>query len=379
MLSRERHETRPCCSGRIPMQSSARSSLQFSNLRQTGYHFFTYFFFGDTHTGTGDQDGDAIAFTTDDTPEPGGLHLQFIMGDNQWRRLVIPGISLGNFETPTSGFSHANRLFVFATTGIFREGTDKFPQNSVLASAEDAHNNFNLCFFNSSRHDPVDTPQTGGKFINVAPWKIRNDDWPGLPDNAAPGGEGLLMAGSGKYRRSSPYLAYMPLRPGEIPRRTDLRYLKGFSLFEPGFGPSGPPVWSESESDSIPLFDDPQIGELSFVFNSALGRWLFVYNGCADGKCGILLRSAPRAWGPWSAVPQLMFESVRDGAQGKYMFECAPYGPYVISRYDRFDPVSKNATIYYTLSNGSCRQDNDNSEPRYQVHLMKSDLRLVPK
>ena len=45
----------------------------------------TYFFFGDTHTNAGDQDGDAIAYTTDDQPEPEGLHLQFIMGDNQWR------------------------------------------------------------------------------------------------------------------------------------------------------------------------------------------------------------------------------------------------------------------------------------------------------
>jgi hypothetical protein len=110
----------------------------------------TYFFFGDTHTGAGDQDGDAIAFTTDNDPEPEGLHLQFMMGDNQWRRLVIPGISLGNFETPTGGFSHSGRLFVFATTGVFRGGSDEFPQNSVLASAVDSHNNFDLCFFVSS-------------------------------------------------------------------------------------------------------------------------------------------------------------------------------------------------------------------------------------
>jgi hypothetical protein len=168
----------------------------------------------------------------------------------------------------------------------------------------------------------------------------------------------------------------MPLPPGEIPRKQDLRYLKGFGLFEPGFGPTGPPDWSESESDATPLFEDGQIGELSFAFHSDLGRWLLVYNGCATGQCGILLRSAPRAWGPWTG-PQLIFESVRDGAQGKYMFECGPYGPYMIARYNRFDPVSGKATIYYTLSNGSCRVDNDASEPRYQVHLMRSDLRLV--
>jgi len=340
----------------------------------------TYFFFGDTHTGEGDQDGDAIAFTTDGDPEPDGLHLQFMMGDNQWHRLVIPGVSLGTLETPTGGFSHANRLFVFATTGVLRQDGSELPQSSVLASAADAHDNFDLAFFVSSRDDTSDTPDTGGKFINVAPWKISNDGWPGLPDNAALGGDGLLMVGSGKYRASAPYLAYMPLRPGETPQKADLRYLKGFDLWEPGFGPSGPPSWSEAESDAMPLFTD-QIGELSLVFNTDLRRWLLVYNGCMPGHCGILLRSAPRPWGPWSETPQLIFESARDGAQGKYMFECGPYGPYVISRYNRFDPTLGDATIYYTLSNGECRDRDhaDYSEPHYQVHLMKSRLRLVNK
>ncbi len=151
----------------------------------------TYFFFGDTHTNAGDQDGDAIAYTTDDQPEPEGLHLQFIMGDNQWRRLVIPGISLGNFEVPTGGFSHAGRIYVFATTGILRTADPPFMENSVLASTTDAHNNFDLAYFVSHRDDNVDTAATGGKFINVAPFVINNDDWPGLPDTASRGGQGI--------------------------------------------------------------------------------------------------------------------------------------------------------------------------------------------
>ena len=58
------------------------------------------------------------------------------------------------------------------------------------------------------------------------------------------------------------------------------------------------------------------------------------------------------------------------------MFECGPYGAYVISRYDRWDPSRQQATFYYTLSNGSC-PPGDNNEPRYQVHLMKSTVELV--
>ena len=334
----------------------------------------TYFFFGDTHTGEGDQDGDAIAFATDDDPEPDGLHLQFIMGDNQWRRLVIPGISLGNFEVPTGGFSHAGRIFVFATTGILRTADPPFMENSVLASAADAHNNFDLAYFVSHRDDSVDTPATGGKFINVAPFVINNDDWPGLPDTAQRGGLGLLMAGTGAYRRSAPYIAYAPLPDGQAPPKADWRYLRGFMLWEPGFGPNGPHDWSTLEGDTAPLFDDP-IGEISYCYHAGMKRWLIVYGGCSLAGCGIVLRSAPMPWGPWSE-PQLIFNSQREGAQGVYMFECSPYGAYVISRYDRWDPASQTATFYYTLSNGACAGHN-NSEPRYQVHLMKSSLQLV--
>ena len=64
---------------------------------------------------------------------------------------------------------------------------------------------------------------------------------------------------------------------------------------------------------------------------------------------------------------------VWSGAQFRH--SSGPYGAYVISRYDRWDPASQQATFYYTLSNGSCIDDN--SEPRYQVHLMKSTLQLV--
>jgi hypothetical protein len=107
---------------------------------------------------------------------------------------------------------------------------------------------------------------------------------------------------------------------------------------------------------------DAQIGEISFSFHAGLGRWLLVYSGCASAGCDIVLRSAPMPWGPWSE-PQLIFNSVRECAQGVYMFEDGPYGAYVISRYNSWDPIHQLATFYYTLSNGG-----PGSEPRYQVH-----------
>ena len=324
----------------------------------------TYFFFGNTNTNDGDSDGDAIAYATDDQPAPEGLHLQFIMGDEQWRRLIITGVSLedgGGFNVPSGGFSYEGRIYVFATTGHVVVGGADYMKNSVLASAIDAHSDFDLAYFVSHRDDTVDSPAMGGKFINVSPFVINNNDWPGLPDNAEIDGSGLLMAGSGAYRQSAPYLAYAPLPGEQGPAQSEWRYLQRFAPWEPGYGPSGRPIWSGLESDAMPMFD-AQIGEISFSFHAGLGRWLLVYSGCASAGCDIVLRSAPMPWGPWSE-PQLIFNSVRECAQGVYMFEDGPYGAYVISRYNSWDPIHQLATFYYTLSNGG-----PGSEPRYQVH-----------
>ena len=333
----------------------------------------TYFFFGNTNTNDGDSDGDAIAYTTDDQPAPEGLHLQFIMGDEQWRRLIITGVSLedgGGFNVPSGGFSYEGRIYVFATTRHVVVSGVNYMEESVLASAIDAHNDFDLAYYVSRRDDTVDTPATGGKFINVSPFVINNNDWPGLPDNAEVDGPGLLMAGSGAYRQSAPYLAYAPLPGEQGPAQSEWRYLQGFAPWEPGYGPSGRPIWSDQESDAMPIFD-AQIGEISYSFHAGLGRWLLIYNGCAKAGCDIVLRSAPMPWGPWSE-PQLIFNSSRECALGVYIFEDGPYGGYIISRYNSWDPVNRLATFHYTLSNGG-----PGSEPRYQVHQMRTTLRLI--
>jgi hypothetical protein len=302
----------------------------------------TYLFFGDTHANDADSSGDAIAYTTDNDPEPDGLHLRFITGDNNWRRLVIPGVSLGYFEVPSGGFSHAGRLFVFATTDHFSErGPDKkltdYMGRSVLASARDAGENF-------ERHYDVSNCNTTCRFINVSPWKVNNDDWPGLPDNAWSSHQGLLMMGSGRYRESDPYLAYVPLVDLDVPSRERWRYFRGLD-------PHNQPVWTDQEFQAAPVFFDNVFGELSFVWNPFLRRWLLLY----ASPPGIWMRSSEQPWGPWTA-PQLLFE----GGGGVY-------APYVISRYNRYNPASGEATLYFTMSVWEL----------YQVMLMKSTLRLA--
>ena len=346
----------------------------------------TYFFFGDSD-GNGGNFDDAIAYTVDDDPEPNGIHLRFVMGDNQWRPLTIPGVALGKFAVPTGGFSHDGRLFVFATTDCDPDNRPfgRAMGRSVLASASDPGADFEKHYEVSNNIDDWrEDGRGGGKFINISPIKINNNEWPGLPDNAAAGAQGVLVMASGKYRASAPYLAYFPLSAGRVPDKSDWRYLSGWDFWEPGFGPNGPPAWSDSESDAIRLFDADSIGELSFCWNAVLKRWLVLYAGGAANGAGILLRSSGWPWGPWSAEPQLIFDPHRDDhAQGSYMFECGPYGAYVISRYDQWDARAIQATIYYTLSNGNCWKDagHDGDPPstRYQVHLMKSKLELLRK
>jgi hypothetical protein len=336
----------------------------------------TYFFFGDTDTDEGDPTGDAIAYTTDLDPEPQngpqGLHLQFMMGDDGWRRLVIHDTSSGNnlsleaFEVPSGGFSHAGRLFVFATTDHDSIDGRDVMLSSVLASGIDAHQDFSLEYF---------VEQKGtydlARFINISPFKIANQTFLGaLPDNAQPDGEGLFLAASGDYRASNAYLAYVPLFQDQVPQLAGWRFFGGMFFSSPGDPEGGAPIWltPEEKENTIPIVSETQLGELSFCWNPFLKRWLLVYAGGYRGIGGVWLRSARWPWGPWSE-PQLLFNN-EDGhlLRDPFIdFGGAAYAPYVISRYNKWDPLLQRATIYYTMSTWK----------PYQVMLMKSQLELV--
>ncbi len=196
----------------------------------------------------------------------------------------------------------------------------------------------------------------GGKFINVSVVKLDYPNDLGLPAS-------LLLWGSGLYRRSNPYLAYLPLASleaqteaveaqieaqikadedqikadedqddtktinegGGVPvikpkphrprqshqpfvpqkRLTGLHYFAGI---EAG---SLQPRWSEQESDAIALFEHPVIGELSVTWNPFLRRWLMLYNNgdvehySSENPRGINFRVAEKPWGPWSPTALL--------------------------------------------------------------------------
>jgi hypothetical protein len=323
-----------------------------------------YFLFGDT----GAHAEDSIAYTTDTDPEA-GVHLQFVTQPGNPRQYLppttVPPISLGAFEVPAGGFSANGKMYVFFTTDHFMDagGNDRMGRSVLASSADSAQSPFSLLYDFSNVH-------LGGRFINVSPVIVDNSTMQGLPDAA---GQGLLVFGSGLYRASNPYLAYLPLN--QVENGSRIRYFAGRQAG------SHQICWSTRESDAMALFTDPQIGEFSVTWNSFLRMWVMLYN--AGNPRGINFRVAEFPWGPWSTTA-VLFDPWADGGYCHFMHASwdsricdyvydpgratewgGEYGPYVISRYTKGDTTS--TTIYFVMSTWN----------PYNTVLMKSRLALA--
>lgn len=328
-----------------------------------------YFLFGDTHPSGPNNDfrpfdGDAIAYTTDTRPEAGvGLH--FVTApDGSYLSPRAPGLSTKGFEVPTGGFSANKRMYVFYTTDVTCvRGKGAVMGRSVLLCSHDDGRSFQNLYTVSQ-----------DKIIYIAPYLVNNKDWPGLPERTERRGLLLWSAGT-EYRRGDPYLSYLPL--ARVEDRSALRCFAGRSA------KTEIPQWSERESDAVPLFAHPCVGELCVTWNPFLRQWLMLYN-CEDkpGPRGINFRVADTPWGPWSQNA-LLFHPETDGGYGRFIHAAGPnrdalhdpgrenewggeYGPYVIERYTKGDAT--RTTIYYTLSTWN----------PYNVVLMTATLEAQP-
>jgi hypothetical protein len=188
----------------------------------------------------------------------------------------------------------------------------------------------------------------GGRFINVSVHTVGG--WAGLPFE----GPALIVFGSGRYRQSDVFLACVPL--GEVRRPEPWRFFCGTD------GHSSP-LWSPEERDAVPLFHQPQVGELSVSWVEPIGRWLMLYNALSPR--GINGRVAESPWGPWSE-PELVFDpswdgvgygvfmhrkDVEDGLEDPRRFseDGGEYGPYLIDRFTRAAP-GRAAQVYFVMS-----------------------------
>jgi hypothetical protein len=272
---------------------------------------------------------DSFAHTTDFTAAD-GLNLTFYTGrPERFLPLWVPDTEQGAFEVPMEGVEVNGAAYVFFTINHTEEQT---MGGSILAKLDDETLNF-TCLYTFST----------SKFINVHTAVVENSLLTGLPEST---GEGLLIWGSGEYRASDPYLAFMPLE--SLEDKSALCYFAGLTN-------GGEPIWSKSESAAQPLFHDPVIGELSVAWNQYLERWIMLY-------AGVAMRSAPLPWGNWSEK-QVLFNPFTDDGYGYFIHLPShdnitdptredeiggPYGPYIIDRFTQGN--EETSTIYFTLS-----------------------------
>ena len=309
-----------------------------------------YLLFGDT---SGVKGGDAIAYTGIDAQPENGMDLTFVHDDRGvYEPVRIPGISQGNFEVPVEGVSMGGNMYVYHTTDHTRK-TEM--GRSVVALSRDDGRSFAYLYDLSTIY-----------FINVSVVKVEASLWKGLPERT---GKGLLLFGSGSYRKSPVRLAFQPAEGIELP--DSLRYFSGPDA-------SGVPMWSNREEDAVPLFDQACVGELSVSYNRFIRKWVMLYN-CQAALAGILMRTSDCPWGPWSE-PQVLFDANEDGFcrllhrnwvekkcdilsdPGRQDHSGDTYGPYQFE--DLAVGGNGRTTIYFTLSTWN----------PYTVVLMKATL-----
>ncbi len=271
---------------------------------------------------------------------------------------------LGTNETPTGAFSHGGRVYVFVVKG----GSTPY---SVLTSSR---NPASIATF--ERHFVwSDSSMRSGRFWQVAPWVVHNAEVPGLPSKE---GDGVILLGHGRAQSGfGVHLAWMPLRPDRAPAKSELRY----------YASTGGNRWSMYESDAATLFAT-RFGwtSLSVGRIPGTGEWILLYQRTGANEAPdehIVARFAAAPWALGQAVEVSIFDPVRDGALGKYMYRPGlpdpnrlrdrpprighpsfAYGAFLLNRYSRWDPAEKTATLYYLMSTGW----------PYQVQLMRSRL-----
>ncbi|MGC4043039.1 MAG: DUF4185 domain-containing protein [Armatimonas sp.] len=203
---------------------------------------------------------------------------------------------------------------------------------------------------------------SSSKFVNVS---VDIQTLPGI-------GPAVAITGSGRYRGSDVFFAYIPL--DRIRDRSAVRFFAGNPL---------KPRWSANEEDAVPLFPDGTVGELSCRWNPFLKSWLLLYNGA--NPRGIHLLRAPNPWGPWSkpvlaldvgdayghfmhaanqndGLDDTMFGGPRRGEWG------GEYGPYQITPYCTGVP-GRYTRLHFCLSTWN----------PYQVHQLRTDITIDGK
>ena len=326
------------------------------------YQGRAYFLFGDTLGRLG-RALDTIATTDAADPEQ-GVRLDFLTTGNNYLTIQPPGISMGPFETPISGISLGEQMYVAVRTN---HAADWSTDRSVLTK-----------FTLPSTFQPLRTlsQAPAGRFLTML---LHTEPGPVPPAGLPPGGPFIMLWGTGHYRASDVYLAVVPIANWET--GTGTRYFAGLNA-------AAVPAWSANESDASPILKNGTLADVSVTWSKDLNLWLMTYDSREPAPRGILFSYSRTPWGPWSE-PQVIFNAVRDGALGKFIHdphikpddglagpvigpdqanpgavEGGTYAPYVVERWTKVQ--GSELDLYYTLSTWN----------PYVVVLMKSRLKI---
>lgn len=358
-----------------------------------------FIFFGDVvrdqRTDGPVTDADLVAFTVDAFVEEleaeggGGILLHPVLGSGRYFdefRVAGPsGIGVTpTFEVASGAFQHGGKVFVFFHIWDSVQRPTRPLQGCYLASKEDPTRPgpFNeVTLFSPNQGQGADS------FGGVAPVKVNNADHPWLPANAAElAEEGLVMFGIGlnpRLQYSGVHLAWMPLT-ADGPDLGEIRYFTD--------DPSQP--WNPVPDQVIALFGkEPNLSSVSATFLRGPDKWI-VTHMTADNSKRITGPVIARIGTPpfdWSEEFRL-FDPCRERAYARYMHwpdldaihEADPrrdkdapppdpavpgwaYGAFLMDRFTRWDPDSRQLELYYLLSTGS----------PYQVQVMHTTLRMA--
>ncbi len=199
--------------------------------------------------------------------------------DGGFAGITLDGHVLPTFEVPTGAYATAKHLWAFFTVADAAGHTigDRGGRGVLARSSGDEH-------FVTVR----DVSTTGERFNMVSAAMLGGHTYAELPGDWA-ARDVVLAYGTGHYRESFPRLALAQANHPSEPW-----------LYFAGWSEDGTPDFSVLEQSAMPLFPDREaqacVGEMSVAWAPDVAQWLMTYN--CRGK--ILLRAAPRPWGPWS-------------------------------------------------------------------------------
>ena len=241
-----------------------------------------YFLFGDTISRSGG--GDALGTTSAKSGE-GGVRLDFVTGSNgKWLKIKPPGIDMDALEVPLAGVSVGGEIYLMVKTNHTAGGSTDV---SKLVRFDDRTQRFKVL------RDVSRLP--AGHFVYVSLHHATRS-----PDRRAPGA-GAVRADVGRGDLSEQQPLPRDHSRGDLETGAGTRYFAGLDA-------AGEPTWADDESRAAPLFEQPEIGDLSVSFVRELGLWLMLYDawpGRPGRGGGVQLRTSATPWGPWSA-PELV-------------------------------------------------------------------------